>query len=418
MCHALKGITKMLNIIWAGFFIVAFAFAAVDSFYFGNSAIWAGMVGATFESAQTAFSVSINLTGILCLWLGLLKIAQASGLTELLAKALRPLFAKLMPDVPSDSPALGSIVMNIAANMLGLDNAATPMGLKAMEQLQVLNPHKDTASNAQVLFMVLNASAVTVIPITILMYRAELGSANPAAVFLPILLATSASTLAGFLSVAWAQRLNIFNRVVGGYLLGFACLIGIMCWSFAVLPPENRLSAASAFGNFILYAVIVLFLICGLLKKVNVYDTFIEGAKEGFSIAVKIIPYLVAMLVAISALRSSGCLDCIVGGFVWLFNQLGIDTEFVGALPTAIMKPLSGSGARAMMIETMQNYGADSFQGFVASVVQGSTETTFYVLAVYFGAVGISKVGAALPCALFADLVGIFTAICVSYIFY
>ncbi len=397
---------------------MAFAFAAVDSFYFGNSAIWAGMVGATFESAKTAFSVSINLTGILCLWLGLLKIAQASGLTELLAKALRPLFAKLMPDVPSDSPALGSIVMNIAANMLGLDNAATPMGLKAMEQLQVLNPHKDTASNAQVLFMVLNASAVTVIPITILMYRAELGSANPAAVFLPILLATSASTLAGFLSVAWAQRLNIFNRVVSGYLLGFACLIGIMCWSFAVLPPENRLNAASAFGNFILYAVIVLFLICGLLKKVNVYDTFIEGAKEGFSIAVKIIPYLVAMLVAISALRSSGCLDCIVGGFAWLFNQLGIDTEFVGALPTAIMKPLSGSGARAMMIETMQNYGADSFQGFVASVVQGSTETTFYVLAVYFGAVGISKVGAALPCALFADLVGIFTAICVSYIFY
>lgn len=397
---------------------MAFAFAAVDSFYFGNSAIWAGMVGATFESAKTAFSVSINLTGILCLWLGLLKIAQASGLTELLAKALRPLFAKLTPDVPSDSPALGSIVMNIAANMLGLDNAATPMGLKAMEQLQVLNPHKDTASNAQVLFMVLNASAVTVIPITILMYRAELGSANPAAVFLPILLATSASTLAGFLSVAWAQRLNIFNRVVGGYLLGFACLIGIMCWSFAVLRPENRLNAASAFGNFILYAVIVLFLICGLLKKVNVYDTFIEGAKEGFSIAVKIIPYLVAMLVAISALRSSGCLDCIVGGFAWLFNQLGIDTEFVGALPTAIMKPLSGSGARAMMIETMQNYGADSFQGFVASVVQGSTETTFYVLAVYFGAVGISKVGAALPCALFADLVGIFTAICVSYIFY
>ena len=397
---------------------MAFAFAAVDSFYFGNSAIWAGMVGATFESAKTAFSVSINLTGILCLWPGLLKIAQVSGLTELLAKALRPLFAKLMPDVPSDSPALGSMVMNIAANMLGLDNASTPMGLKAMEQLQVLNPHKDTASNAQVLFMVLNASAVTVIPITILMYRAELGSANPAAVFLPILLATSASTLAGFLSVAWAQRLNIFNRVVGGYLLGFACLIGIMCWSFAVLPPENRLNAASAFGNFILYAVIVLFLICGLLKKVNVYDTFIEGAKEGFSIAVKIIPYLVAMLVAISALRSSGCFDCIVGGFAWLFNQLGIDTEFVGALPTAIMKPLSGSGARAMMIETMQNYGADSFQGFVASVVQGSTETTFYVLAVYFGAVGISKVGAALPCALFVDLVGIFTAICVSYIFY
>lgn len=408
----------MLNIIWAGFFIVAFAFAAADAFYFGNSAIWADMVGATFESAKAAFSISLNLTGILCLWLGLLKIAQASGLTELLAKALRPLFAKLMPDVPADSPALGSIVMNIAANMLGLDNAATPMGLKAMEQLQVLNPHKDTASNAQVLFMVLNASAVTVIPITILMYRAELGASNPAAVFLPILIATSASTLVGFLSVAWAQRLNIFNRVVLGYLLGFVSLIGMMCWSFAILPPQVRLNAASAFGNFILYAVIVLFLLCGLLKKVNVYDTFIEGAKEGFSIAVKIIPYLVAMLVVISALRSSGCLDCIVNGFIWLFNQLGLDTEFAGALPTAIMKPLSGSGARAMMIETLQNYGADSFQGFVASVVQGSTETTFYVLAVYFGAVGISKVGAALPCALLADLAGIVTAICVSYIFY
>lgn len=408
----------MLNIIWSGFFIAAFIFAAAQSLWLDSPGVWGDLVSAVFASAKAAFSISLNLTGILCLWLGLLKIAQASGLTEILARLLRPLFKKIMPGVPADSPALGSMVMNIAANMLGLDNAATPMGLKAMEQLQALNPSRDKASDAQVLFMVINASAVTIIPITILMYRAELGSANPAAVFLPILLATSASTLVGFLSVAWVQKLNIFNRVVLAYLLAFASVIALLFWYFSALPAAERLNAAAGFGNFILFALIVLFLISGLIKRINVYDTFIEGAREGFSIAVKIIPYLVAMLVAIAAFRASGGLDLIVSVFEWLFKSIGIDTEFVAALPTAIMKPLSGSGARAMMIETMQTYGADSFQGFVASVVQGSTETTFYVLAVYFGAVGISKVGAALPCALLADLAGIVAAVVFSYIFY
>ena len=408
----------MLNIIWSAFFIAAFFFAAIDAWWFGQADVWSRLVLASFSSAKSAFSICLNLTGILCLWLGLLKIAQVSGLTEILAKFLRPLFAKLMPEVPSSSPALGSMVMNIAANMLGLDNAATPMGLKAMEQLQSLNPHKDKASNAQVLFMVINASAVTIIPITILMYRAELGAANPASVFLPILLATSASTLVGFLSVALVQKLNIFNRVVLVYLLGFAALIALIGWYFSSLPEGERLVAAATWGNFTLFAVMILFIVSGLIKKIDVYDAFITGAKEGFEIAIKIIPYLVAMLVGIAVFRASGGLDWLVAGFAWLAENVGLDTKFVAALPTAIMKPLSGSGARAMMIETMQNYGADSFPGFVASVVQGSTETTFYVLAVYFGAVGISKVGAALPCALLADLAGIITAIAVSYIFY
>ena len=408
----------MLNIIWISFFLSAFIFALYQSLYLGNADIWTELVSATFSSSKTAFSICLNLTGILCLWLGLLKIAQTSGITDWLAKALRPLFRKIMPEVPDNSPAMGSIIMNMAANVLGLDNAATPMGLKAMEQLQEINPQKDKASNAQVLFMVINSSAITLIPITILMYRSELGATNPSAVFMPILFATSASTLVGFLSVCLVQRLNIFNRVVLGYLGAFIGFIAVIAWYFNSLPEDTRLSASANCGNFILFAIIVLFICSGLLKKINVYETFIEGAKEGFSIAVRIIPYLVAMLVAIAVLRTSGVLDLIVLGFEKLFSGLGFDTEFVKALPTAIMKPLSGSGARAMMIETMVNYGPNSFPAFVASVVQGSTETTFYVLAVYFGAVKISKVGAALPCALLADLAGISAAIYFSYLFY
>lgn len=408
----------MLNFIWAGFFIAGFLAAAYQGLIIGNGAIWAEMVTAVFTTAKSAFTIAINLTGILCLWLGLLKIAEVSGLTQLLAKALYPLFRKIMPGVPENHPALGSMVMNIAANVLGLDNAATPMGLKAMEQLQTLNPSKDTASDAQILFMVLNASIVTLIPITILMYRSELGSSNPAAVFLPILLATSTSTLVGFFSVAWVQKLNIFNRTVLAYLGGFALFILLVALYFSRLPENERLAVSSACGNFILCAVIAVFIIAGLYKKVNVYDTFIQGAKEGFDIAVRIIPYLVAMLVAIGVLRASGVLDFIVWGFGRGFELLGLNTDFVAALPTAIMKPLSGSGARAMMIETLSNYGADSFQGFVASIVQGSTETTFYVLAVYFGAVKITKVKEALPCALLADFAGITAAILLAYYFY
>lgn len=408
----------MLNLIWVSFFLVAFVLALWQSLVLGQGEIWTQLISSTFASAKTAFTISLNLTGILCLWLGLLKVAEKSGITAVLAKALRPLFRKIMPEVPADSPAMGSMIMNIAANVLGLDNAATPMGLKAMEQLQMLNPHKDRASDAQILFMVINSSAVTLIPITILMYRSELGAANPSAVFMPILFATSLSTLAGFLAVAVVQRLNVFNRVVMAYLGGFILFIGVVAFYFCSLPETERLSVSANCGNFLLFAVIVAFIGAGVVKKLNVYETFVVGAKEGFEIAVRIIPYLVAMLVAIAVFRASGALDFLVEGFAAVFGWLGIDTGFVAALPTALLKPLSGSGARAMMIETMTTYGADSFPAFVSAVVQGSTETTFYVLAVYFGAVKITKVGAALPCALFADFVGIASAICFSYLFY
>ena len=408
----------MLNLIWVSFFLVAFVLALWQSLVLGQGEIWTQLISSTFASAKTAFTISLNLTGILCLWLGLLKVAEKSGITAVLAKALRPLFRKIMPEVPADSPAMGSMIMNIAANVLGLDNAATPMGLKAMEQLQTLNPHKDRTSNAQILFMVINSSAVTLIPITILMYRSELGAANPSAVFMPILFATSLSTLAGFLAVAVVQRLNVFNRVVMAYLGGFILFIGVVAFYFCSLPETERLSVSANCGNFLLFAVIVAFIGAGVVKKLNVYETFVVGAKEGFEIAVRIIPYLVAMLVAIAVFRASGALDFLVEGFAAVFGWLGIDTGFVAALPTALLKPLSGSGARAMMIETMTTYGADSFPAFVSAVVQGSTETTFYVLAVYFGAVKITKVGAALPCALFADFVGIASAICFSYLFY
>ena len=408
----------MLNIIWVAFFISAFLMALYRALFLGDGLVWTELVNAVFVSSKTAFSIALNLTGILCFWLGLLKVAEASGITQLLAKALYPLFKRIMPSVPENSPALSSMIMNIAANMLGLDNAATPMGLKAMEQLQTLNPQKDTASDAQVLFMVINTSAVTLIPITILMYRAELGASNPSAVFMPILFATSLSTLSGFLAVAWVQRLNIFNRVVMSYLLGFAAFIGAVAWYFESLPLEERLQMSAAWGNFILFAFIISFITAGIIRKVNVYETFIQGAKEGFDIAVRIIPYLVAMLVAIAVLRASGVLNIIVLSFENFFNFIGINTDFVPALPTAILKPLSGSGARAMMIETMQTYGADSFPAFVSAVVQGSTETTFYVLAVYFGAVKITKIRSALPCSLLADFVGITSAIILAYLFY
>lgn len=408
----------MLNVLWASFFLIPFVYVAWQSIFAGQTQLWSETVSAVFSSAENAFDIAIGLTGMLCLWLGLLKIAEKAGLTALLAKALRPLFAKIMPEVPADSPAMGSIIMNMAANMLGLDNAATPFGLKAMEQLQTLNRSKSAASKAQVLFMVINASAVTLIPVSILMYRARFGSASPAAVFLPILLATSVSTLVGFLSVALVQRLNVFNRVVAAYLGGGILLVGGLAWYFQSLPAEERLAAAGGLGNCVLFGTIALFIAYGLVKRLNVYETFVEGAKEGFDVAVRIIPYLVAMLVAVAVLRASGVLDLIVGGLESVFAFLGVDTGFVPALPTAILKPLSGNAARSMMLETFQNYGVDSFPSFVASVVQGSTETTFYVLALYFGVVKITKVGAALPCALLADAAGIAAAIWLGYLFY
>ena len=408
----------MLNIIWSGFFIIAFIAACYQAVFIGNAQIWNDMSIALFSSAKSAFEICLNLTGILCLWLGMLKIAEKSGLVAYLAKFLSPFFEKIMPEVPKNHPAISSIVMNMAANILGLDNAATPFGLKAMEQLQELNHKKDRASNPQILFMVINASAVTLIPITILMYRAELGAIEPAAVFIPILLATSVSTLVGFFAVAWVQKLNIFNLVVMAYVGLFSLIVGGIAYAFCNMNEAARLYFATTCGNFIILAVIAGFITFGLLKKINIYDTFIDGAKEGFDIAIRIIPYLVAMLVAIAMLRSSGALGMLVDCLANVFNLININTDFVPALPTAIMKPLSGSGARAMMIETMQTYGANSFPAFVAGIVQGSTETTFYVLAIYFGAVKISKVRSALPCALLADIAGITSAIVLAYVFY
>ena len=408
----------MLNILWTSFFLVSFFAALIQSLWLGNGGIWNEMSNQLFSAATNAFQISINLTGMLCLWLGLLNIAEKSGLTELLAKALRPLFKVIMPDVPTDSPAVGSIVMNMAANILGLDNAATPMGLKAMEQLQEHNPEKDTASNAEIMFIVINSSSVTVLPISVLMYRHLQGSANPGAVFVPILLATACSTLAGFLAVAFVQKLKIFNRTVLTYLLGLAGVVCGLCAFFYHLSPEARLNYSETFGSALILFFIALFLIAGSVKRLNLYETFIEGAKGGFQIAVQIIPYLVAMLTAIAVLRYSGVLDGVVWCFGKFFASLGIDTGFIPALPTALMKPLSGNGARAMMLEAIQNYGADSFPAFVSSVMQGSTETTLYVIALYFGAVKIAKTRHAVPCALFADFVGITAAIVFSYLFY
>lgn len=408
----------MLNYIWAFFFISAFFGALYQAFFNGNADIWQTMTETIFSSSKSAFTVSLNLTGILCFWLGMMKIAEKSGITEVLARVLYPLFRKIMPDVPEKSPALGSMVMNIAANVLGLDNAATPMGIKAMEQLQAENPNKKEASNAQILFMVINSSSVTLIPITILMYRSELGSSNPGLVFLPILFATCISTFVGFLSVAFVQKINIFNRIVLAYMGIFIAIISLICGGFAFLNAELRNEIASGMGNFIIVLIIFGFMICGLIRKINVYDEFIEGAKDGFNIAVSIIPYLVAMLVGIALFRTSGVMEAIIAGIREFCLLLEINADFVPALPTALLKPLSGSGARAMMIETMQTYGADSFPAFVSAVVQGSTETTFYVLAVYFGAIKISNTRHALPCALLADFAGIVSAILFSYWFY
>jgi len=407
----------MLNFIFCLFFLAAFLNAFILLFS-GQSDIFTKIMNALFEAASNGFNISLGLTGMLCLWLGLLKVGEESGLTKLLSKALGPLFKRIMPEVPQNHPALGSIVMNMAANILGLDNAATPMGLKAMNELQSLNKHKDKASNAQILFMVINASAVTLIPINILMYRFQLGAANPAAVFIPILLATSVSTLAGFLSVAFVQKLNIFNKVVLSYLLGFIALITAMAYWFINLSPDLKLIYSNLFANLIMFSFIICFISAGIIKHLNVYEVFITGAKEGFETAVKIIPYLVSMLCAIAVFRASGVMDLFVDALTWIFNQLGFNTDFTPALPTAFLKPLSGSGARAMMIETLTHYGPNSFEGFVSSVMQGSTETTFYVLAVYFGSVKITKTGAALPCALFADFAGLTAAVIFSYLFY
>jgi spore maturation protein SpmA len=408
----------MLNRIWLGFFLLAFVTACWQWLSGSNVGVFSDLIAATFEMSALAVEIAIGLIGVMALWLGLFKIAEQSGLASILARGLNPLFTRLMPGVPANHPALGSITMNMAANMLGLDNAATPMGLKAMGSLQELNLNKDTASDAQILFLVLNSSSVTLLPVTVFLFRAQQGAAEPAAVFLPILLATSASTLVGLLSVAWVQKLQILDRVVLAYFAGFILLMASLLTWVAGQAPEILATKSASAGNFLLFAVIVLFLLSGIRKKIECYDVFVEGAKEGFNVAIRLIPYLLAMLVAIGVFRASGCLDLILASIRGTANLLNIDTGFVDALPTAFLKPLSGSGARAMMLETMSTHGVDSFAALTAASIQGSTETTFYVLAVYFGSVGIRKTRHAIGCALAADVTGIVVAILASYAFF
>lgn len=408
----------MLNILWLGFFIVAAIAALAQWLVGGQPQVFAQMVQALFAMAKLSVEVMVLLFGTLTLWLGFLRIAEEAGVVQWLGKVLGPLFAKLMPEVPRGHPALGLITLNFAANGLGLDNAATPMGLKAMKALQELNPKPDTATNAQILFLVLNASSLTLLPVTIFMYRMQQGAADPTLVFLPILLATSASTLVGLLSVALVQRLPIFSPVVLAYLLPVALGLAAFMALLTTLSAAVLASLSSLLGNFTLFALILLFVCMGAYKKVPVYDSFVAGAKEGFDVAKGLLPYLVAMLCAVGVFRASGALDYVLDAIRWCVHLLGMDGRFVDALPTALVKPFSGSAARAMLIETMQSQGVDSFAALAAATIQGSTETTFYVLAVYFGAVGIQKARHAVPCALLAELAGVVVAIGVTYWFF
>jgi spore maturation protein SpmA len=408
----------LLNAIWIGFFLIAFVFAAVNLIFFGQIDSFALVMKAAFDAAKDGFEIALGLTGVMALWLGVMRVGERAGFLQGLTWLLAPLFQRLFPDVPRNHPALGAITMNMAANMLGLDNAATPIGIKAMQELQTLNPDKKTASDAQILFLVINASSVTLLPVTIFTYRAQAGAHDPTDVFIPILIATYCSTMAGLLATAFYQRINLLDRVVLAYLAAIsAAVFGLVAY-FAHLPAAQMLSQSALVSNLLLFSLVALFIGGAAVRRVNAYEAFIEGAKDGFHTAVTIIPYLVAMLVAIAVFRASGALDLLLHGIRNGVVMMGWDTRFVDALPTALMKPLSGSGARAMMIDTMHTFGADSFAGRLASVVQGSTETTFYVLAVYFGAVGIQRVRHAVICGLLADVGGLAAAIAVTYLFF
>lgn len=408
----------VLNYIWIAFFLIAFIVAAVRLVFMGDTGVFPAIINSTFDSAKTAFDISLGLTGVLSLWLGIMKIGELGGVINMFSRVLSPLFTKLFPDIPKGHPVTGSIFMNLAANMLGLDNAATPLGLKAMEGLQELNTKKDTASNPMIMFLVLNTSGLTIIPISIMVYRAQLGAAQPTDVFVPILLATFFSTLAGIIAVSVYQKINLMNRTILLFLGGASLFIAGIIYFFTTLSREMIDVYSTTTANVFLFLIIIGFILAGIRKKVNVYDAFVEGAKEGFTTAVRIIPYLVAILVAIGVFRASGSMDYIINGVATLVGWCGIDSEFVAALPTAIMKPLSGSGARGLMVDAMTTYGADSFVGRMACIFQGSTDTTFYILAVYFGSVGISKTRHAVPCGLLADLAGIISAIFICYLFF
>ena len=408
----------VLNYIWIAFFVVAFIVALIRLVFFGDFDVFPAMMDSTFASSKTAFEISLGLTGVLSLWLGIMKIGERGGLVNALARLLSPVFVRLFPDIPKGHPVTGSIFMNISANMLGLDNAATPLGLKAMEQLQELNTKKDTASNPMIMFLVLNTSGLTLIPISIMVYRAQMGASQPTDIFIPILLATFFSTLAGIIITSLYQRINLINRTLLLTLGGACVVVAGIIWGFSQLDSLMMNRVSTTMANILLMTIIIGFIIAGMRKKVNVYDSFIEGAKEGFQTAVRIIPYLVAILVAIGVFRASGAMDMLISGIQRAVEASGIDSEWVGALPTALMKPLSGSGARGMMVDAMTTYGADSFIGRLSCVFQGSTDTTFYILAVYFGSVGIRYTRHAVACGLLADLAGIISAIGICYFFF
>lgn len=408
----------VLNYIWVSFFILAFVIALARMVFMGDMEVFPAMMNSTFESSKTAFEISLGLTGVLSLWLGIMKIGERGGVINVLARMLSPVFSKVFPDIPKGHPVTGSIFMNMAANMLGLDNAATPLGLKAMEQLQELNTKKDTATNPMIMFLVLNTSGLTLIPVSIMVYRSQLGAAQPTDIFIPILLATFFSTIAGLIITSIYQKINLLNKVMLFTLGGMAAIVSLIIWGFGLMSKDTMNVVSTSVANILLMTIIVLFIFAGLRKKVNVYDAFIEGAKDGFTTAVRIIPYLVAILVGIGVFRASGAMDMLVDGIGWCVSAVGGDSQFVGALPTALMKPLSGSGARGMMVDAMTTYGADSFVGRLSCVFQGSTDTTFYILAVYFGSVNIRYTRHAVACGLLADLAGVVAAIAIAYMFF
>ena len=408
----------VLNYIWISFFVIAFAIGVVKLVLMGDTGVFPAMIDSTFASSKTAFEISLGLTGVLSLWLGIMKIGERGGVVDALSRLLSPVFTRLFPDIPKGHPATGSIFMNIAANMLGLDNAATPLGLRAMEQLQGLNPRKDTATNPMIMFLVLNTSGLTIIPVSILVYRAQMGAGQPTDVFIPILLATFFSTLAGIVATSIYQRINLLNRTLLLTLGGMCVAVAAVIWGFGQMDKDRMNLVSTSVANILLMTIIVAFILAGMRRRVNVYDAFIEGAKEGFTTAVRIIPYLVAILVGIGVFRASGAMDMIVGGVRWAVEACGGNSDFVGALPTALMKPLSGNGARGMMVDAMATYGPDSFVGRLSCIFQGSTDTTFYILAVYFGSVGIRYTRHAVACGLLADLAGVVAAIGVCYMFF
>lgn len=408
----------VLNYIWVSFFILAFVIALARMVFMGDMEVFPAMMNSTFDSSKTAFEISLGLTGVLSLWLGIMKIGERGGVINVLARMLSPVFSKLFPDIPKGHPVTGSIFMNMAANMLGLDNAATPLGLKAMEQLQELNPRKDTATNPMIMFLVLNTSGLTLIPVSIMVYRSQLGAAQPTDIFIPILLATFFSTIAGLIITSIYQKINLLNKVMVLTLGGMVAIVALIIWGFGQMSKDTMNVVSTSVANILLMTIIVLFIFAGLRKKVNVYDAFIEGAKDGFTTAVRIIPYLVAILVGIGVFRASGAMDMLVDGIGWCVSAVGGDNQFVGALPTALMKPLSGSGARGMMVDAMTTYGADSFVGRLSCIFQGSTDTTFYILAVYFGSVNIRYTRHAVACGLLADLAGVVAAIAIAYMFF